>query len=112
MVSSVCKDWSFMANYEFNFLNHIPIVWSLSVHVTPVFKSNQIFGNMLYCFIGRGRWGMCLFVCLCNELCWDKKNFGPGEITSKRPFLLLYWKDIETVGNKMVAYQKQVSKQK
>lgn len=42
IVPSVFKDWSFMANYEFNQLGRIWVIWRTTVRLSPVFKSDQL----------------------------------------------------------------------
>ena len=42
IVSSVCRGWSFVNNYEFSRKGRIWVLWSPQVRVTPVFKSSQI----------------------------------------------------------------------
>lgn len=42
IVNSVFQNWSFMANYEYNRLGRIWVVWDQSVRMTPIYKSSHI----------------------------------------------------------------------
>lgn len=42
IVSSVCRGWSFVNNYEFSRKGRIWVLWSPQIRITPVFKSAQI----------------------------------------------------------------------
>lgn len=46
--SSVFKVWSYMANYEFNPLGRIWILWRSTVRLTPMFKSDQLITCLCY----------------------------------------------------------------
>lgn len=42
IVSEVFQGWEFMANYEYNGLGRIWVVWKSDVRLSPVFKSDQM----------------------------------------------------------------------
>lgn len=62
---TVFDGWNMMANYEFNRLGRLWVVWRSSVRMTPVYKSTQI----ITCYVllpGRDEEFFCSFIYVLN----------------------------------------------
>ena len=67
ILNSAFQNWSFMANYEYNNLGRIWVLWGPSVRMTPVFKSSQ----MIACSVnleGRVEEVLCSFIYALNTM--------------------------------------------
>lgn len=61
IVSEVFQGWEFMANYEYNGLGRIWVVWKSDVRLSPVFKSDQMITSSVK-IRGKEEEFFCLFI--------------------------------------------------
>ena len=94
IVSSVFQDWEFMANYEYNNLGRLWVVWQQSVRLTPVYKSDQL----ITCSVllsGESEEFLCSFVYALNTMeerrrLWEEiKNRYEAPMFKKKRWVIM-----------------------
>lgn len=94
IVEEVFEGWNLMANYEFNRLGRLWVVWRSTVRLTPVFKSAQI----ITCSVllpGRDEEFFCSFIYAYNtveerkELWEDLRNHNDAPMFKNKKWMLM-----------------------
>lgn len=94
IVENVFKDWNFMANYEFNRLGRLWVVWKQEVRMTPVFKSAQIITFSVLLPGEKGEF-FCSFIYVLNSMeerkdLWnDLRSHGEAQMFRNRKWILM-----------------------